>query len=807
MEIYLDANATTPVLDEARDAALAAMTDDFGNPSSTHSAGLRARALMDGVRARARRVLGAPTGRLLFLSGATEGIQTSVLSALQALAARQAGGLAEPTLLLYGATEHKAVPEALRHWNGLLGLGLEVTAIPVDRQGRHDLAWLRANAPSAGLVCTMAANNETGVVSDLAGIADALAGSPALWMVDSVQALGKIAQRLDTGWAGRRIDYAPYSGHKLYAPKGIGMLYVREGAPFTPLMAGGGQEGASRSGTENMAGIAALGAVLAALESGPRFRDAAMLSSFRDRLADALVNAFPGLVFNAPWESAAGRARADSPPARGDSEQVLPGSADALCLPTTLNFSVPALSSKLVLDLFDAAGMRVSAGSACGAARAEPSHVLQAMGLPAWQAESAVRLSFGPIVDEHFIAEACRRIEACGEAVRATCLGTTGAGPAGLADGLTRHEVDGACCYVLADAATRRCAVIDPLPELTQPLAQWLGCQGYALAAVLDTHGHGDHVSSAPALRAALPADPALAGPVDALGWPVGHDHIAIGARRLTRLATPGHTEDSTTYLLHDDAAAARHGAADAPARSTPGPAPDPCRTGAPIAAFVGDLVMPGALGRSDFAQSAPLAFAPSLLGLARVVGRATLLLPGHDYDRRLATTLTVEAAAQPLLAAALDGTMDARAFAAAKTVLEAGLGLTEYRTLACGARVDSGCESAAVELGTSAFQALLNAEPAPVLVDVREAYEQRLGQVPAASGAAQLQAVPLSSLLNALPGWMALPERAALVFVCRSGVRSAVAARALRRLGRHRVFSLAGGMALWPDARTAAAA
>lgn len=777
MEIYLDANATTPVLDEARDAALAAMTEDFGNPSSTHSAGLRARALMDGVRARARRVLGAPTGRLLFLSGATEGIQTSVLSALQALAAKRAAGQPLPTLLLYGATEHKAVPEALRHWNALLGLSLAVTAIPVDRQGRHDLAWLREHAPQAGLVCTMAANNETGVVSDLAGIADALAGSTTLWMVDSVQALGKITQRLDAEWSGRRIDYAPYSGHKLYAPKGIGMLYVREGAPFTPLMAGGGQEGASRSGTENMAGIAALGAVLTALESGHRFREHATLAAFRDRLADALATAFPGLVFNVAPHSTAGDSHADLlAPGSDAHSSTRPGDGRVQCLPTTLNFSVPALSSKLLLDLFDAAGMRISAGSACGASRAEPSHVLQAMGLPAWQTESAVRLSFGPIVDEPFIAEACARIRACGEAVRATCQGTTGAGPAGLADGLTRHEVDGACCYVLADAATRRCVVIDPLPELTQPLAQWLGCQGYALAAVLDTHSHGDHASSAPELRGALPADPALAGPTDALGWPQGRDHIAIGPRRLTRLATPGHTEDSTTYLLHDAAGLAT--------------------------AFVGDMVMPGALGRSDFAQSAPLAFAASLLELARVAGLQTMLLPGHDYDRRLATTLAVEAAAQPLLAAVLDRTMDARAFAAAKATLEAGLGLTEYQTLACGARVAGACENESVELDPAAFEALLGAEPAPLLVDVREAYEQRLGQVPAASGVARLQPVPLSSLLNALPGWLALPPQVPLVFVCRSGARSAVAARALRRLGRRQAFSLAGGIALWPAAQ-----
>lgn len=136
MEIYLDANATTPVLPQAREAALAAMAEDFGNPSSVHSTGLKARALMDGVRARARRVLGAGQGRLLFLSGATEGIQTAVLSALSAL--REA--TVRPNLLLYGATEHKAVPEAIKHWNALLGLNLEVLAIPVGRDGRHDLA-------------------------------------------------------------------------------------------------------------------------------------------------------------------------------------------------------------------------------------------------------------------------------------------------------------------------------------------------------------------------------------------------------------------------------------------------------------------------------------------------------------------------------------------------------------------------------------------------------------------------------------------------------------------------------------------
>lgn len=380
--IYLDANATSPILPAAQAAAQATLSANFGNPSSTHAVGLRARAMLDATRDCARRVLGAASGRLLFNSGATEGIQTAVLSALVAIKARgETGGL-----LLYGATEHKAVPQALAHWNAILGTGCEVRALPVDGNGQHRLDLLRAWAPQAQLVCTMAANNETGVVSDLAGIAQAIGDSAALWMVDCVQALGKLPLALSDTW----IDYAPFSGHKLYAPKGIGMLYVRDGAPYTPLIAGGGQEHGQRSGTENMAGIAALGAVLNALEEGTTFHDHATLARYRARLAAALVAALPGVVFNMPF---------------------------AQSLPTTLNFSVPGRSSSDIVDLFDAAGIQVSAGSACSSAKAAPSYVLEAMAVPDWRAASAVRLSFGPAVDDAFIDAACARIAHCGRAL------------------------------------------------------------------------------------------------------------------------------------------------------------------------------------------------------------------------------------------------------------------------------------------------------------------------------------------------------------------------------------------------------
>jgi cysteine desulfurase len=743
MDIYLDANATTPVLPEARTAAMAAMQDDFGNPSSTHGTGLKARALMDGVRAQARRVLGAPAGQILFMSGATEGIQTAVLSALTALRDRRERGDATAEFILYGATEHKAVPEAIRHWNCLLRLDLQILAIPVRADGRHDLEWLRSHAPRAGLVCTMAANNETGVISDLDGIQRALQGSSTLWMVDSVQALGKLTLNL----AARPIDYAPFSGHKLYAPKGVGLLYVREGAPLTPLMAGGGQEGAKRSGTENMPGIAALGAVFVALETG-QFNTFEVMDTYRARLRSALDEAFPGVVFNA---------------------------APATSLPTTINFSVPGLTSKLLLDLFDAASIRVSAGSACGASKAQPSYVLEAMGLEAWRCASAVRLSFGPATTEGLIDEACRRIRNCAASLRESCLTSSLQAHAIPVQRLTRYVIDGACCYVIADDATRRCVVIDPLPELTEQLAQWVRCRSYILTAVLDTHGHGDHQSSAADLWAAVPKILTEARGTDALGWPRGADAIHLGGQRITRLAIPGHTADSTAYLWYDGTGLA--------------------------AAFVGDTVMPGALGRSDFPVSEPLSYGQSLRDLEATVGRNTLLLPGHDYDERHACTLNTEIGRQPLVASLLLDGMDANRFAQAKAALERDLPPTGYQTMACGARVDACSDAASVELSPQDAMALPERGNRVLAVDVRELYEQRLGLTPELGAGWRRQAVPLSTLVNAIPGWQARDADTSILLYCRSGNRSAKAAQALRRLGLQRVWSLAGGVALWPGA------
>ena len=669
-DIYLDANATSPVLPAAIAAAVDAMGASFGNPSSSHATGLRARRLLDTTRARARRVLGAGPGRVLFTSGATEGIQTAVLSALCAVRARQAAGEACGDLLVYGATEHKAVSESLAHWNRLLGTGLTLHALPVDTTGRHRLDVLRDLAPRAAMVCTMAANNETGVISDLDGIARVLvdAGGEAYWMVDCVQALGKLPLDLAT----TRIDYAPFSGHKLHAPKGIGMLYVRDGAPYTPLMIGGGQEGGQRSGTENMAGIAALGAVLAALEEGGTFRSHAELHALRERLAAALRAAFPAIVFNAPFEHT---------------------------LPTTLNFAVPGVAAKDLLDLFDAAGVRVSAGSACSAAKAAPSYVLDAMGLPVWRSGGAVRLSIGPLADDAFVDAACARIRRCGEALRASPLG-------GGQPGVMQVSGDGRHGWIVFDAGA--CVVIDPPREQAGRIAALVRDAGFCVLAVTGSGTDPDGAKARAALRLALGDGHAEAEPPD---WPAQTETvvlddgshapcIAIGAAVLARVA------DGAGYLL-----------GDARAGRLP-------RTAVHMAF--------GAIAGQD--------------AVDRLAHGGTVLCHGADVDG-----------------------------------------------VACALPVPP-CPGAPGQLHPDTLDVFLRRHGDALLVDVREAAEARVGTLTLHGRAAHN--VPLSRLAERLAGWLAEPGRP-VVFICRSGNRSAKAALSLHRAGHAQAWTVVGGAAL----------
>ena len=292
-QIYLDANATTPVLPQAANAAMAAMEHLFGNPSSSHITGLRAKNLMEQTRAKAKHIIGADNGKIIFTSGATEGIQTAILSALVSARSRliSSSKQGEDYYLLYGATEHKAVPESLKHWNAILGIHAKVIAIPVDRQGNLDHAFITKYAPQSLMICTMAVNNETGVYQDLSRLEHTIrhANPDIFWMVDCVQALGKIALKL----AKTSIDYAPFSGHKLYAPKGIGFVYIRENAPFTPVIAGGGQESGLRSGTENLPVMAAINVIFEQLiAEQSSFADHQTLHAFRQQLTDTLSKPF-----------------------------------------------------------------------------------------------------------------------------------------------------------------------------------------------------------------------------------------------------------------------------------------------------------------------------------------------------------------------------------------------------------------------------------------------------------------------------------------------------------------------------------
>ncbi|WP_341503792.1 aminotransferase class V-fold PLP-dependent enzyme [Gallaecimonas sp. GXIMD4217] len=743
-EIYLDANATTPVLPASIEAVGQVMAELYGNPSSSHMTGLRAKHLMESTRTLARQVLGARDGHLIFTSGATEGIQTAVVSALSALK-QQPDKLNRPRkLLLYGATEHKAVPNTLKHWNELLGINAELVAIPVDKSGLLDLDFIRANAADALMICTMAVNNETGARQDLPALEKAIRDQnpDVLWMVDCVQALGKMALALsDTS-----IDYAPFSGHKLYAMKGIGLLYVRPGVPFSPIIAGGGQEQGLRSGTENLPGIASLKPVLEALldPKHTTFRDQDTLVRFRDQLANALSAAFPGLVFNNDF---------------------------LVSVPTTLNFAVEGFASKELLDLFDAANIRVSSGSACSSG-ASRSYVLDAMGLPAWQSAAAIRMSFGPAVTQGDIDRACARIKEAAQALTLSCRHPIQLNPGERLQGLVQLKSGEDCCYLLVQGSD--CVIIEPLASLVDRLVQTIECQDLKVLAILDSHGHADHDSAAPLLRQRLgkrltPCD------ADHLGWPQGRPAaelkghrlpaLALGPWALLRLPTPGHTADSVSYLLVQD--------------------------GAVRAAFVGDTILHGGLGRTDFASSDAAHLYDSVRLLAELVPARALLLPAHDYHNLLFTSLDAERKHNPLLASLLAPLpLERDAFVAEKSRIDAALEQPcRGSEIRCGVTLSDLPLQPEQELTPDSLP-LLRSRDGCVLLDVREPHEHHLSTLAGDDGN-----VPLSRLAQYV---LEHPQGAGpLICYCRSGSRSQVAAAALTRLDIGDIYHLKGGVAL----------
>ena len=535
-ELYLDCNATTPVLPEIIEAVSHTMESVFGNPSSSHITGLKARYILDTTRQLARKTVGLTSGRLIFTSGATEGIQTAVVSAIYAAMQAEPGN--RKTLLLYGATEHKAVPQALEHWNKLLGLNAQLVAIPVNRQGVLDTQFIAQHAKDAAMICTMAVNNETGVVQDLEQLEKVIRQhNPNVpWMVDCVQALGKKALNLDA----TTIDYAPFSGHKLYGPKGIGFMAVRDAAPYTPLIIGGGQESGQRSGTENLPGIAALNALFELMqdESNNRFQNDDTLQSYRNQLVDALSTAFPSIVFNHDLD---------------------------ISVPTTLNFSVEGVASRDIMDVFDACQIRVSSGSACSS-KVTKSFVLDAMGLEEWRSGSAIRLSFGPATRQEEINEACVRIQQAADALRNSCLivaDTNNDNDAQL-DGVVQLKYDDHCCYLIIDREAREIAVVDPHPALAGRIENIVSCQHYRVKAVVCPAADSVMSQSIELLLPILIPSQSI-DEYDVFGWPktatglcdvapvecedsvIGC--ISIGERRLFRVGTR-----NPVYVLSESA-------------------------------------------------------------------------------------------------------------------------------------------------------------------------------------------------------------------------------------------------------------
>jgi cysteine desulfurase len=349
---YLDHNAITPVRPEAEAAVVAAL-HAFGNPSSVHAAGREARALLDEARARVAGALDASPRDVVFTSGATE---SAMLALRGALGAAPAGRNA----LVVPAVEHPCVLD-LAH--ALERSGTPVRVVPVDRRGVVDLgAFSRALGPDVALACCMLANNETGVLQPVAEAADLAHAAGALFFCDAVQAVGKIAVSIPA----LRADLAALTAQKFGGPRGAGALWIAPGVRLAPV-AGGHQERGRRAGTENLPGVAGMGAALtAAVAALPG--EGARLGRLRDRLEAGLLAAVPGARVNG---------------------------AGAERLPNTLSIQFPGGDGEALLMALDLEGICASAGAACTSGSTTPSHVLSAMGLSVDEARATLRLSLG----------------------------------------------------------------------------------------------------------------------------------------------------------------------------------------------------------------------------------------------------------------------------------------------------------------------------------------------------------------------------------------------------------------------------
>jgi len=340
---YFDHNATTPVSAEVLEAMVPVMTEVFGNASSIHHFGQAARQKLDDARRQVAALLGATPEEIVFTSGGTEADNLALIGT---------GGHAITTTI-----EHPAVLAAATRL-------ASVALVRVDGRGLVDPDEIRrALRPNTKIISVMHANNELGVIQPLAEIAKIAREAGAVMHSDGVQATGKIP--VDVAALG--VDMYSITGHKFYAPKGIGALYVRKGTTLAPMMHGGHHERDRRPGTENVSGAVGLGrAAQWIIDHGAA--EWARLETLRDRLENGILDRVPGTHVNG---------------------------AGAPRTPNTSNIRFDGIDSEPLLIALDLRGFAVSSGSACSSGAQEPSHVLTAIGLTREQAKSSLRFSLG----------------------------------------------------------------------------------------------------------------------------------------------------------------------------------------------------------------------------------------------------------------------------------------------------------------------------------------------------------------------------------------------------------------------------
>jgi len=349
--IYLDNNATTQVAPEVLAEMLPYFCERYGNPSSMHTFGGRIAGRIRRAREQVAALLGCEESEIVFTGCGTESDNMAIQGTLAARPNKRK--------IITSRVEHPAVLAVCRD---LRNRGYQVVELGVDREGHLDLSELHNRLDEdTALVTIMMANNETGVLFPYEQIAEMVTSRGIVFHTDAVQAAGKISLNLSSS----RIDLLSLSGHKLHAPKGVGVLYIRKGTRLTPFMLGGHQEGGRRAGTENVPAIVGLGKACE-LAAACMAEENSRVRRLRDKLEDALLKRCPGALVN------------------GDKQ---------MRLPNTTNISFEYVEGEAILLMLNRYGVCASSGSACTSGSLEPSHVLRAMGVPFTMAHGSIRFS------------------------------------------------------------------------------------------------------------------------------------------------------------------------------------------------------------------------------------------------------------------------------------------------------------------------------------------------------------------------------------------------------------------------------